>query len=261
MVVEYEHMTWQEVQAAAEGGMPVVLAVGSTEQHGPALPVSADWVLPLGLLQKASDRSPFVIGPPIRFGYRSRPGSGGGQGFLGTISLRAVTFMAMIEDILEELVRSRFHRIALMNWHYENAGFVYEPAVLVSSRHPDVHLVVIEQPFPEFSRQDLDALFPDGFPGLDLEHAAMMETSLYQYLLPDEVRDQLICDDSPERHPPYDVLPIDPTMTTRSGVLAPTATSSSPAKGELIAERVIDHIIGILQQEFGKVAATPTLTA
>ena len=168
--VEYEWMTWPEIAAAAAADTPVVIAVGSTEQHGPHLPVSADWVVPQALLRLSAARRPFIVGPPVRLGYRSRPASGGGQQFPGTLSLRATTFIAMLEDLLEELIRTGFRRIMLYSWHFENANFVYEPAYLVSARSPDVKIVVVENGMPDFASADLDVLFPDGFPGLALEH-------------------------------------------------------------------------------------------
>ncbi len=63
--VEYEWMTWPEIAAAAAADAPVVIAVGSTEQHGPHLPVSADWVVPQALLRLAAARRPFIVGPPF----------------------------------------------------------------------------------------------------------------------------------------------------------------------------------------------------
>ena len=247
--IEYEWMTWPEIAAAAAADATVVIAVGSTEQHGPHLPVSADWVVPQALLRLAAAKRPFIVGPPVRLGYRSRPASGGGQQFPGTLSLRATTFIAVLEDLLEELIRTGFRRIVLYSWHFENANFVYEPAYLVSGRFPQVKIVVVENGMPEFARADLDVLFPDGFPGLALEHAALIETSLFEYLRPATVRMDRIVDDAPARNVPWDVLPIDPTMSTRTGVLA-SATQASVAKGELLTERIVEHIVTILDHEF-----------
>jgi creatinine amidohydrolase len=247
--VEYEWMTWPEIAAAAAADAPVVIAVGSTEQHGPHLPVSADWVVPEALLRLAAAKRPFIVGPPVRLGYRSRPASGGGQQFPGTLSLRATTFIAMLEDLLEELIRTGFHRIMLYSWHFENANFVYEPAYLVSARFPDVKIVVVEDAMPEFEPEILDTVFPDGFPGLALEHASVIETSLFEYLRPATVRMDRIVDDAPARNVPWDVLPIDPTMSTASGVLA-SATQATVAKGELLTNRIVEHIVTILDTEF-----------
>jgi creatinine amidohydrolase len=205
-------------------------------------------------LRLAAARRHFVVGPAIRLGYRSRPGSGCGQHFPGTLSLRATTLMALLEDVLNELVRSGFTRIVLYNWHFENAGFVYEPAFLVSGRHPQIKIVVVEQGLPQFSEQDLAELFPDGFPGLELEHASLIETSLFAYLRPGAILEDRICDDAPLRHPAYDVVPIDTTMSTATGVLA-SATNASAEKGKLLADRITEHILSILEAEF------PTSTA
>jgi creatinine amidohydrolase len=56
-------------------------------------------------------------------------------------------------------------------------------------------------------------------------------------------------DDAPARNVPWDVLPIDQTMSTPTGVLA-SATQASIAKGELLTERIVEHIISILDTEF-----------
>jgi creatinine amidohydrolase len=247
--IEYEWLTWPEAAEHARQDTPVVISVGATEQHGPHLPLATDWAVPAALLRLAARKRHMIIGPHLRLGYRSRPGSGGGQHFPGTLSLRATTFMAVLEDVLSELVRTGFRRIMVYNWHFENSGFVYEPAFLVSERCPDTHIVVVEEPMPKFSEADLAVLFPDGFPGFELEHAAVIETSLFSYFRPDAIRTDKICDDAPLRHPPYDVLPIDPAMSTPTGVLA-EATKGDANKGALLADRISDHIVAIVNREF-----------
>ena len=105
----YPWMTWEEIRDAAASACPIVVPVGSTEQHGRHLPVCTDWVLPTEVARRANEARPVVVGPTVPFGYRSRPGSGGGQHFPGTVSLRATTFMALVEDVLSELVRRGGH--------------------------------------------------------------------------------------------------------------------------------------------------------
>jgi creatinine amidohydrolase len=254
----YPWMTWEEIGAEAAAGSTIAIAVGATEQHGPHLPVCTDWVVPTEILRRAAQERHFVVGPTIAFGYRSRPGSGGGQHFPGTVSLRATTLMAVIEDVLSELVRAGFRKIVVYNWHFENVGFVYEPAALVSERHPDVKIVVIEDALPALTPEEQDLLWPDGgFPGLALEHAAVIETSLWLYLESRAVHADRMIADGPDRHPPYDVLPIDRSMTTASGSLA-SPFGSDAAKGELLTRRTIGHLIDILDREFpSPVPASP----
>ena len=245
----YPWMTWEEIRDAAAGACPVVVPVGSTEQHGRHLPVCTDWVLPTEVARRANEARPVVVGPTVPFGYRSRPGSGGGQHFPGTVSLRATTFMALVEDVLSELVRGGFRQIVLYNWHFENVGFVYEAACLVSERLPAAKIVVVEDAMLPFSETESAYFWPDGFPGLALEHAAVIETSLWMYLDPTAVRTDRIGPDGPRRHPPYDVLPIDPTMTTASGSLS-SPLGSSDAKGEMLVRRTVDHLVAVLDAEF-----------
>ena len=249
----YHRMTWEEIQQAAGQRRPVVIPIGATEQHGRHLPVCTDWFLPGCILRQASTVRDFVVGPELAFGYRSRPGSGGGQHFPGTLSLRATTLMALIEDVLTELIRGGFTSLVLYNWHYENAGFIYEPAFTVSARHPEVKIVIIEDPMPVFTREDQDALWPEGFPGLALEHAAVIETSLWMYHDPSGVRVERLAHDSPERVVRHDVLPIDRSMSTASGSLS-SPVGASAAKGELITQRLVDRFVEVLDEEFPDLA-------
>lgn len=245
-----EHMTWQDVRAAVEADLPVVLAVGSTEQHGPHLPLNTDSLLPTGIAAHTGRRLPLVVAPPLRFGARSRALSGGGEGFPGTLSLRATTLIATLAEVLEGLARSGFRKLCVQNWHYENSGYLWEACDLASVEHPDVRFLLVEDPMPAFNEAALRKLFPSGFPGWDVEHAAVMETSLMLVLHPELVRVDLIADDAAERHPTWDVVPAPPEFVPTSGVLS-RATDAS----EDIGRRFLDAISARLEQaivtEFG----------
>lgn len=250
----YDKMTWEEIGRAASQQLPVVIPIGATEQHGPHLPVCTDWVLPKEILRAAAQQRRIIAGPAVTFGYKSRPASGGGQGFPGTISLRATTLMALITDILTELIRAGFGNLVLYNWHYENANFVYEPAYLVGNQYPGTKIVVVESAIPDFSPEVRDALWPQGFPGLAREHGALIETSLWMWHEESAVHTDRMRPDAPERIVPYDVIPIDPRMTTASGSLS-SPMESSAEKGKLIADVLTEHIISIVDQEFPAVRA------
>ncbi|MCV7420713.1 creatininase [Mycobacterium yunnanensis] len=253
--VLYHHMTWPEIAAAAGADVPVVIPVGATEQHGPHLPVGTDWVLPERILTEAARYRRIVVGPFVPFGYRSRPGSGGGQQFPGTVSLRATTFMSVVEDVLTELVRSGFRNLVLYNWHYENSGFVYEPAFLVSERHPHVKIVVMEDVNPDYTPERREQLWPAAFPGLALEHAAVIETSLWMHHQPDLVRADLIAPDQPERVVNHDVLPIDARLSTASGALS-SPVPASAEKGRVLTEWFVERVVQVLDEEFSHEGGT-----
>jgi creatinine amidohydrolase len=110
-------------------------------------------------------------------------------------------------------------------------------------------VVVVEDALPALSTEDEALLWPDGFPGLALEHAGVIEPSLWLHFDPSSVRMDRMTADAPLRHPPYDMLPIDRPMSTASGLLA-SPMGSDAARGALLADRCVQHLVGIIDQEY-----------
>lgn len=88
-----------------------------------------------------------------------------------------------------------------------------------------------------------------GVPGWDLEHAAIVETSLMLALRPELVRSDKTADDGPEEHPWYDLLPEPSSHVPTSGVL-PRASSASREKGERLRDLLVARLIEALAKEF-----------
>lgn len=244
-----EEMTWPEVSAAARANLPAVLSLGSTEQHGPHLPLNTDVLIPVAIAKEAGKQLDLVIAPPVHFGAMSRALSGGGETFPGTLSLRATTLIPTINEVLSGLARSGFRRIVLQNWHYENASYIWEACDLTASRHPDVRMLIVENPFPEFTAQDLAEVFPKGFPGWDVEHASIIETSIMYVIRPDLVRKDKIADDEARRHPAWDVVPAPRDFIPSSGVLW-HPTEASEEIGRKVLRMCADHLVKAVRTEF-----------
>lgn len=236
-------LTWPEVRDRAAAGAGVVVPVGSTEQHGYHLPLSTDVILPEQLALAAAESLDLLVAPPIAYGYRSRPLSGGGEGFPGTISVSGRTLMSLLEDVLVGLSRSGFARVIVLNWHYENSNFVYEAAWLAyeRARAEDLRVMVVEAAFSELSDQVMETLFGGEFPGWDVEHAAVLETSLMLHLRPDLVRFERAVDDAATRHPSYDVVPPPPDFIPESGTLW-RATRASAEKGAAAWPEIVSRV-------------------
>jgi creatinine amidohydrolase len=255
-VEQLDHMTWEEVGAAVDRGAGIAIAITSTEQHGPHLPLGTDAMLGQALVLAAAEGLDVVVAPPMVYGYRSRPLSGGGQRFPGTTSLRATTLIALVTDVLGEFIRHGFRNIALVSHHMENANLIYEAAYEVVGPDPggDVKVMVIENPYPAaFSDAVQQAIYPDGPPpaeppGLGLDHASVQETSLMMHLRPELVRADRIVDDLPERVPGYDLLPIPDGFTVASGCLS-GATQASAEKGAGAWPEAVAHLHGLLARE------------
>jgi creatinine amidohydrolase len=245
-----ENLTWEEVRDAAAGGLPAVISIGSTEQHGPHLPLATDCLIPVGIALQAAEQVPLVVAPPIRFGARSRALSGGGETFPGTLSIRGNTLVETLKDVLVALRRSGFHHLCVQNWHYENAGFLWEACDLAVERAPDARVLLIEDPWPAFSEAELAELFPGGFPGWDVEHASIMETSMMLALHPGLVHTDRIVDDEAERHPSWDVVPAPPEFVPRSGVLWHPSVATAEL-GRRFLDAAAGRLAEALQTEFG----------
>ncbi len=251
-------LTWHEVRDAAARGAGVVVPVGATEQHGPHLPLSTDAVLASELARAVAARLDLLVAPPIAYGYRSRPLSGGGEGFPGTVSLSARTLMSLAEDVLVALAASGFRRLALLNWHFENSNFVYEAAWLAHERRRDdgTRIMVVEAAFSELSPEVMSALFGSEFPGWDVEHAAVLETSLMLHLAPELVRFDRAVDDAAARHPSYDMVPPPADFVPESGVLW-KATRASAAKGAAAWPEIVARVSAAMSTELELGEASP----
>lgn len=244
----WDRMTWEEVQVAAERNAVVIVPLGAIEQHGRHMCVDNDAYVARELATRAVVSRDVVIAPQMPFGYRSRQLSGGGGDFPGTISLSGATFVAVLREMLEEIMRNGFRRILVYNCHGENGNFAYEAVWLAAAHRTDVKVVVLEFGF-QFSEETMELLYEGDFPGWAAEHASIMETSLMLQLRPDAVDMSKASDDEVGRRPPYELVPLSPDLTSRSGVLW-KASRASREKGEPVLAETLAFIERVLDTEF-----------
>jgi creatinine amidohydrolase len=61
-------LTWPEAQGHAQRGSVVIIPTGSTEQHGPHLPLHTDIHCAFEIAMRVADRSGCLVAPPLPFG-------------------------------------------------------------------------------------------------------------------------------------------------------------------------------------------------
>jgi creatinine amidohydrolase len=249
----YSDLTWPEVRDAADRGAIIGIPIGATEQHGPHLPLSTDVLIPEALAFEIAQELDVLVAPSIAYGNRSRPLAGGGEGFPGTVSVSAAAFMQHLEDVILAFAKSGFRKIVLLNWHYENSNFVYEAAYVARERAaaPDLRIMVCEATFAGISDAVVEKLFGAEFPGWDVEHAAVLETSIMLHLRPDLVLMDRAVDDEARRHPSYDVVPPPADFVTASGALW-KATRATTEKGRAAWADIVERMIGSIDFELGE---------
>nr|WP_280451004.1 mycofactocin biosynthesis peptidyl-dipeptidase MftE [Nocardia cyriacigeorgica] len=156
-------LTWSEAGEYVAAGVILAVPIGSTEQHGPHLPLSTDTDIALALCAGlAARRSDVLVAPAVPYGS-----SGEHAGFPGTLSIGA----AALELLTVELCRSAtdsFDRIVLVNGHGGNVEPLRRAEELLRTESRDVRLFL-----PRY----------DGDP-----HAGRTETALQLALSPDRVR-------------------------------------------------------------------------
>lgn len=245
--VMMNEMTWEEYNKAKD--IMVILPIGATEQHGPHLPLSVDSVIATEFSRLLAKRVGGAVAPTLSYGYKSKPLSGGGPLFPGTIDLRGVTLIRLVEDILEEFIANGAKNIFVNNAHFENEAFVLESIDEVSRKHPEV--TILESNWWDVLPQSVvDQVFDEvPFPGWAFEHAAITETSLMLYFQPETVNLEKISLEKGAEPKAYHKYPVVEGMVPASGVLA-TAQSSTAEKGKLMAEAVLDVFEEIVKEEF-----------
>jgi creatinine amidohydrolase len=152
-------LRWPEIARRAASGALLAIPLGSTEQHGPHLPLSTDTDVAVALCERLAGRRPDVlVAPALPFGS-----SGEHAGFSGTLSIG----QAATEQVVVELVRSAgdtFRHVLLVSAHGGNAGPVHRALETLRSESRDVLLYE-----------------PTGYDG---PHAGRSETSLQLALQP-----------------------------------------------------------------------------
>ena len=242
-------MTWHEYRDRIKESV-IFLPVGSTEQHGPHLPLGVDVILPTRLAELTAEKMDGIVLPTIPYGYKSQPGSGGGQLFPGTTSLNGNTLVNVVLDVLRETYRHGGRKFVLFNGHYENTMFLTEAADLFVRDAKDARVIMMDWTML-LSQEIMDEMFAEtGFPGWDIEHAAITETSLMLYFAPELVRKDKIAKDGFEEKPTYAIFPPEMKDIPKSGVLF-DPTSASLEKGKKLVNHVVPGLVALVRKVYG----------
>ena len=115
--IRLEEMNWPDIKTAIAGGMKTVLvAVGSTEQHGPHLPTMTDALIGDVVAERvAAKLGNALVGRTISVGCSEHH-----LAFPGTISLKSATLKMVINDYIDSLLRSGFKKIVFVPSHGGN---------------------------------------------------------------------------------------------------------------------------------------------
>ena len=110
-----QEMTWTDVKEYLGSSDMVIIPLGSTEQHGPHLPLGTDYFLAMGVLEKISAKTGVVVAPVLLAGYSEYH-----SGFPGTLSIKPDTMVQVLFESAQMLLKYGFRRLMFFNSHGGN---------------------------------------------------------------------------------------------------------------------------------------------
>lgn len=111
-----ERMTWPEAKKVFDQDpCVVVIPIGSTEQHGPHLPLGSDFMEAEAVAHRVGARADVIVTPTIPIGYAKYH-----TNFPGTLSVGEDTLTQGLIEICEDLVKYGATHIVFVNGHGGN---------------------------------------------------------------------------------------------------------------------------------------------
>lgn len=241
-------MTWPEVEERLKESDIAIVPLGSTEQHGPALPLDNDHFIAIQLATMAAEKLwddvKVMVTPPIAFGYSPHH-----MGFKGTITLREATLADVLFDVCMSLAAHGFRKIVLINGHGGNSTAISNALHMLQGKI-DAKVFNIDW-WTIASDKILEVATRPVF------HACDMETSVSWYL------GQRVLEDKRVDEPGRSVVPgyIEPDLfapppkvsttytmkeVTDSGVVG-YARKATKEKGKQIVEVALERIVDFIK--------------
>ncbi|MFP4625239.1 MAG: creatininase family protein [Natronomonas sp.] len=232
-------VTWQEAGEYLDDESLALVPIGSTEQHGPHLPLSTDHVIAEGLARTAAEQGGYLCTPTITIGVSPHH-----RQFHGTMSVDPPAFRDYVESLSRSLVYQGIDRIVYVNAHGGNRNHLRE----VGRRlHADDVAFAVEWMWDESIPEFVDDLFETNGP-----HAGPKETSMVWHLI-DNVRESELSAARDEGRPRledsdarqygtrvnYDAIDNSP-----NGAFG-DPTDASAAKGEQLLDAACKELLGL----------------
>jgi creatinine amidohydrolase len=244
----YSDYSWRELKELATLDTIVILPVGSTEQHGPALPICTDDYMAVkwaeDAVKQVLSKRPInvLVMPGIHYGYAQHH-----MAFPGTITLSFETLKQIVFEVGDSLLTHGFSKFIILNVHGGNRNSVRaaatDLAMKYARRDPPVRIRVVEDCDGDINPLVLDRAsllpFTKEASRNGMVHSGALETAKMLYLRPElcdlaQVND---VDIQPDRSGaelyPYDVL-------TPYGALGKPSEATVEA-GKIMWDALVQH--------------------
>lgn len=159
----------------------VILPIGSTEQHGPHLPVEVDTMLVTEVARRGAERAsaagvPVRVLPTLWISLAEHH-----MAFGGSLTLDHATLEAFIRNVARSLQRQGHERVLLFNGH---GGNIQALATIVDKLTPELSMPLVTATYFLLAAEAFAGIL-EGQTGL--LHACEAETSMVLHLRPELV--------------------------------------------------------------------------
>ncbi len=124
MSILFGEQSWVQINENIEKQSLLILPVGTTEEHGPHLPIDTDARIAEAygrrLAEAVSSEIPVLLMDTIRYGYSMRIM----KQWPGTIIVGSRTFMDMVFDICRSVLDMGFTKLAILDCHGHHNGLL-----------------------------------------------------------------------------------------------------------------------------------------
>lgn len=174
----FENMTSPDVKEAVEKALVAILPIGSIEVHGPHMPTGTDSIVAFRVAEMAAEKEEAVVLPALYYAYVAE-----NRHFLGTISLTAKTLLSVLEEVCDEIARTGFKKILIVNGHGGNNSLlkVFLKECITGKKDYAVYAMI--EPWAS-----LGELVAELSEGRTYGHACEIETSIGLYLFEDHIK-------------------------------------------------------------------------
>ncbi|ERG91140.1 MAG: uncharacterized protein, putative amidase [Haloquadratum walsbyi J07HQW1] len=234
--------TWPELDSYVTEESLAVVPLGSTEQHGPHLPLATDHLIAEAFAHEATDRTGYLCTPTINIGVSPHH-----RQFHGTMWVDAPVFRDYVESFTRNLAYHGIDRVIYVNAHGGNVEHLRE----VGRRlRDDETLYAIEWMWNESIPELVDRLFEQNGP-----HGGPKETAMIQYLRPELVNDDRLMDARDNGLTEFTNANsrkfgsrtfYDAIDNTDNGVLG-DQTDATPQKGKKMFESATEQLVNLCQ--------------
>jgi creatinine amidohydrolase len=249
-------LPWQQVRDYLREKDIVLIPVGAIEQHGTHLPLLTDSASAIDVALSVAKQTGVLVCPPLWFGWSTHH-----MGYPGTVTLRAATFIAALEDIGQSLLVHGFKKLVYVNGNRVANLAPMEIAAVRLRNHFGAYVAIVDTGL--VATRELRELCESGPGGLD--HGGESETSLMLHNHPHLVDLTQARTANRPRHPKYnfshvelnadlaqrDSVTVKPTIAEWTEATAPTGGQGDPStasakKGAALHAAIVANMVELI---------------